>query len=70
MINSRKMRWAGHIAKIGAKRNACRRKPEGKRLLGRSRRTRIDNIKMDYRVIGWHGTDWIWLRIGASGGLL
>jgi hypothetical protein len=34
-------------------------KPEGKRPLGRSRRTRVDNIKMDLREIGWDGVDWV-----------
>jgi hypothetical protein len=48
MIKSRRMRWAGHVAPMGAKRNAYRilvGKPEGKRLLGRPRRW-VDNIKM------------------------
>jgi hypothetical protein len=35
--------------------------PEGKRPLGRSRRRRVDNIKMDLRAIGWDGMDWIYL---------
>jgi hypothetical protein len=34
-------------------------KPEGKRLLGRPRRRRVDNIKMDLREIEWDGLDWI-----------
>jgi hypothetical protein len=41
VIKSRRMRWAGHVAQMGEKRNAYRilvRKPEGKRPLGRSRR--------------------------------
>jgi hypothetical protein len=40
MIKSRRMRWAGYIARMGAKRNAYRilvGKPEGKRPLGRPR---------------------------------
>jgi hypothetical protein len=44
------MRWAGHVARMGEKRNACRLlvgKPEGKRPLGRSRRRWVDNIRMD-----------------------
>jgi hypothetical protein len=47
---------------MGEKRNAYRilvRKPEGKRLLGRSRRRGVDKIKMDVRDIGWDGMDWI-----------
>jgi hypothetical protein len=59
---------------MGENRNAYRilvGKPEGKRPLGRPRRTRrwVDNIKMDLR----DGMEWIeliWLRIGTSGGLL
>jgi hypothetical protein len=62
MIKSRKMRWTGHAARMGEKRNAYRilvGKPEGKRPLGRSRRRRVDSIKMDLRGIGWDGMDWI-----------
>jgi hypothetical protein len=36
-------------------------RPEGKRLLGRSRRRGEDNIKMDLREIGIDGTNWIQL---------
>jgi hypothetical protein len=36
-------------------------KPEGKRPLGRRRRRRVDNIKIDLRDIGWDGMDWIGL---------
>jgi hypothetical protein len=58
----------------GAKRTAYRtlvRKPEGKRPLGRSRRKWDDNIKMDFRGIGWVvWTGLIWLRIGTNGELL
>jgi hypothetical protein len=69
MIKSRRMRWSGHVARKGEKRNAYRilaGKPEGKRLLGRTRRRWVENIKMNGMV--WIG--WIWLRIGTSGGLL
>jgi hypothetical protein len=61
MINSRRMRWAGHVARMGKNRNAYRilvGKPEGKRSLGRHRRRR-DDIRMDIREIGWGGMDWI-----------
>jgi hypothetical protein len=45
---------------MGEKRNACRMgKPEGKRLLGRSRRRWMNNIKMDLRDILWDCIDWI-----------
>jgi hypothetical protein len=52
MINSRMMRWAGHIARMWGKMNAYRilvGKPEGKRPLGRPRRRWVNNIKMDLR---------------------
>jgi hypothetical protein len=51
-IKSRRMRWAGNVARMGAKRNAYRilvGKPEGKRPLGTPRRRWVDNIKMDLR---------------------
>jgi hypothetical protein len=50
IIKSRRMRWAGHVARMGEKRNVYRLlvgKPEGKSPLGRPRRRWIDNIKMD-----------------------
>jgi hypothetical protein len=53
---------AGHVARMGEKRNAYRilvGKPEGKRPLGRPRRRCVDNIKMDLREIRWNGMDWI-----------
>jgi hypothetical protein len=56
------MRQAGHVARMGDKKNAYRilvGKPEGKRPLGRPRRRWVDNIKMDLRDIGWDGMDWI-----------
>jgi hypothetical protein len=62
MIKSRKMRWTRHLARKGGTRNAYRilvGNPEGKRPLGRPRRSWVDNIKMDLRDIGWDGVDWI-----------
>jgi hypothetical protein len=56
------MRWAGHVARIGKKRNAYRLlvgKPEGKRPLGRPRRRWVDNIRMDLGEVGWGDVDWI-----------
>jgi hypothetical protein len=64
MIKSRKMCWAGHVAGIGEKKNACRimvGKPQGTRLVGRSRRRWEDNIRMDLREIGRGCMDWIHL---------
>jgi hypothetical protein len=46
---------------------------EGKRPLGRPRRSWVDNIKMDLGEVGWNGVDWIgsiWPRIGTGGGLM
>jgi hypothetical protein len=50
IIKSWRMRWAGHVARMGEERNAYRLlvgKPEGKRPLGRPRRRWVDNIRMD-----------------------
>jgi hypothetical protein len=61
IIKSRKIRWAGHVARMGEKRNVYRLlvgKPEGKRLLGKSRRSWIDNIKMDLLETGLGCVDW------------
>jgi hypothetical protein len=61
-IKSRRIRWAGHAARMGETRNAYTilvGKPEGKRPLGRTRRRWVDNIKIDLREIGWDGRDWI-----------
>jgi hypothetical protein len=62
MIESRRMRWGGHVARMGEKTNAnglLVGKPEGKRPLGRPRHRWMDNIKMNLREIGWDGMDWI-----------
>jgi hypothetical protein len=64
IIKSRRMRWAGHVARMGEKRNMYSLlvgKPEGKRPLGRPRRRWIDNIKMDLLQIGLNVVDWIGL---------
>jgi hypothetical protein len=64
IIRSRRMRWAGHVARMGEKRNAYRLlvgKPEGKRPLGRPRRRCVDNIRMDLGEVGWGDVDWIGL---------
>jgi hypothetical protein len=61
IIKSR-MRWAGHVAQMGEKRNMYRLlvgEPEGERRLGRPRSRWVDNIKMDLGVIGWGGVDWM-----------
>jgi hypothetical protein len=64
IIKSRRMRWAGHVVRIGEKRNAYRLlvgTPEGKRPLGRPRRRWVDNIRMDLGEVGWGDMDWIGL---------
>ncbi|KAJ4451062.1 hypothetical protein ANN_02499 [Periplaneta americana] len=61
-IKSRRLRWAGHVARMGESRNAYRvlvGRPEGKRPLGRPRRRWGDNIKMDLREVGYDDRDWI-----------
>jgi hypothetical protein len=60
MVKSRRMRWAGQVARIGKERNAYRilvGKPEGKRPLGRPKRRWVNNIKLDLRQVGWDGMD-------------
>ncbi|KAJ4448530.1 hypothetical protein ANN_10548 [Periplaneta americana] len=61
-IKSRRLRWAGHVARMGESRNAYRvlvGRPERKRPLGRPRRRWEDNIKMDLREVGYDDRDWI-----------
>jgi hypothetical protein len=62
-MKSRRMRWAGHVARMGEGRNVYRvlvGKPEGKGSLERPRRRWEDGIKMDLTEIGW-GVEWIQL---------
>jgi hypothetical protein len=62
VIKSRRMRWAGHVARMGEGRGVYRvlvGRPEDKRPLGRPRRRWEDNIKMDLRKIGIDGANWI-----------
>jgi hypothetical protein len=64
IIKSRRMRWEGHVARMGEKRNAYRLlvgKREKKRPLGRPRRRWVDNIRMDLGEVGWGVVDWIGL---------
>jgi hypothetical protein len=65
LIKSRRMIiWAGHVARMGEKRNAYRLlmgKPEGRRPLGRPKRRWLDNIRMDLVEVGWDDVDWIGL---------
>jgi hypothetical protein len=64
VTKSRRMRWAGHVARMVEGRGVYRvlfGKPEGKRPLGRPRRKWEDNIKMDLCEIGMIGANWIHL---------
>jgi hypothetical protein len=64
IIKSKRMRWAGHVARMGEKRNLYRLlvgKSEGKRPLGRPRSRWIDNTKMDLLEIVLSVVDWIGL---------
>jgi hypothetical protein len=62
VIKSRRMRWAGHVARMGEGKGAYRvlvGRPESKRPLGRPGRRWEDNIKMDPREVGSDGANWI-----------
>ena len=62
VIKWRKMRWAGHVARMGEERGVYRvlvGKPEGKRPLGRPRRRWVDNIRTDLHEMGCGCMDWI-----------
>jgi hypothetical protein len=62
VIRSRRMRWVGHVARMGEGRGAYRilvERPEGRRPLGRPRHKREDNIKMDLQEVGWGAMEWI-----------
>jgi hypothetical protein len=64
VINSRRMKWAGHVARMGEGKGVYRflvGRPEGKRPLERPRRRWKDNIKMDLRETGIDGANWILL---------
>ena len=64
VIKSRRIRWAGHVARMGEERDVCRvlvGKPEGRRPLGRLRRRWI--------ILGWISRRWdvgIWTGLGWS----
>jgi hypothetical protein len=63
-IKSRRMRWAGHVARMGKERNVYRvlvGKPEGRRPLGRPRHKWENEIRVDLREIGWGSVEWIQL---------
>jgi hypothetical protein len=75
VVKSRRMRWVGHVARMGEERGVHRvlvGKPEGKRRLGRPRHRWEDNTKMGMfrKLDGFVGTGGSWLRIGTGGGQL
>ena len=64
VIKSRRMRWAGHVARMGEERGSYGvlvGKPEGKRPLGRPRRRWVDNITMELQEVECGYVDWIGL---------
>ena len=74
LIKSRKMRWAGHVARVGERRGVYRvsvGEPQGKRPFGRPRRRWEDSIKMGLQEVGFGlWTESSWLRIRTGGGQL
>ena len=64
VIKSRRMRWAGHVARMGEERGVCGvlvGKSEGMRPLGIPSRRWVDNIRMDLQELGCGYMDWIGL---------
>ena len=62
VMKLRRMRWAGHVARMGEEMRAYRvfvGQPEGKRPLGRPRHRWVDNIRMDLQEVGCGYVDWI-----------
>ena len=62
MIKSRRLRWAGHVARMKEGRSAFKTltgKPTGKRPLGRPSRRWEDNIRMDLEEIGINAVNWV-----------
>ena len=62
VIKSRRLRWAGHIARMEKGRSAFKilsGKPTGKRLQGRPRRRWEDNIRIDLKEIGINTSNWV-----------
>ena len=62
VIKSRRMRWVGHVARMGEESGVYSvlvGKPEGRRPLGRPRPRWVDNIRMDLQEVGCGYMDWI-----------
>jgi len=69
VIKSRRMRWAGHVARMGEERGMYRvlvGKPEGRRPLGRRSRRWVDNIRTDLQEVRCGYIDWIGLAQGRE----
>jgi len=73
VIKSRRMRWAGHVARVGEERGVYRvlvGKPEGKRPVWRPKLGWVDNIRMDLQEVGCvYGLDWAdpgWRQVADS----
>jgi hypothetical protein len=67
-IKSRRMKWAGHVARMGEERkvyNVLAGKPEGRRPLGRPRHRWKDEVRSDLREVGLGGVGWI--RLAQDG---
>ena len=71
VIKSRRMRWAGHVARMGEEKGVFRvlvGKPKGKRPQGRPRRRWVDNIRMDLQEVDvgiWTGLGWPRIETGG-----
>ena len=74
LIKPRRVRWEGHVARMGEMTGVYRvlvGKPEGKRLLEEPRRRWEDNTTIDLQEVCWRAwTGLLWLRIGTGGRLL
>jgi hypothetical protein len=70
-VKSRRIRWAGHVARMGEERKVYKvlvGKPEGKRPLGRPRRNVRMGSEWFLRILVWGWIGFIWLRIGPVAG--
>jgi hypothetical protein len=70
VVKSRRIRWVGHVARMGEDRGVHRvlvGKPEGKRPLGRQRHRLEDNIKIDLQEVGGGHGDWMELAEDRGG---
>ena len=70
VIKSRRMRWAGHVARMGEEKEVYRvllGKPEGRIPLGRPRRRWVDNNRMDLQDVGCKYMDWVGLDQDRDG---